>query len=665
MDIAESYYTMGTLSNTATLAVRNTYLTKKDIGDTDIDILDHTRTRRRAREDVSVSMMRAEAKALLASTGRELKGLAVIRARYGAEYDPDKRPWSDRFAIAHDMHRQAPYDFYHLFYANHLVTMTDELAGAFKAAKTYTAFRSRMEAINWPARISRPDFSVGADSKMAKTISSWGMHHTLCLAVLIAGPASIKDKTSRAGRLFTLFAQTFRWVQRVGRPMSLVELPAIQQRGLDLVSASRKLLGDAFQKPNGAGVHDFILRYLPMTLNGTLATSQGLEAFHKFFAAAIARGGHNHGDLALSAAKTRYATNHMLDGGYWMRRAMGSRPAVRLRLGAAFRNMKHPTVARLPHPLCVGTYRADTHVAEPDVPPWGCVLLDLLNLGDDAAVEPPDREPSWRVHRYRTTKQRVSRSDRRRQPDMVDLTDHNHPITRALRRQAKAEAAFDPRLSQLLSTPGVTCTRVASMRRPGRAGGQRLEACLTPGDHVWGWYWEDDLTFSRTYARLDDIVEVRGSGPTGDDRSLVSWVGRWFQKSDRIDDELGCPLLTGCANPQPEDFAQPMRLMRDQIMIQHVCTDGCRAIKRCALHAPGSDGADPDGDPLGHRGCRDCKQQRALTFHKYTPLNGDSNSDDDHDADSLDHFRVFGREEGFYPELSQASRALCRLAAAK
>jgi hypothetical protein len=118
-------------------------------------------------------------------------------------------------------------------------------------------------------------------------------------------------------------------------------------------------------RTNTIGLGEFVMRTLPLTQNGPLPGSQKYEASNKVLTAAprsTCKGGHAASQLAMSADRRRITAMHLLAGGLF-----GGR-----KLGSFFLNLSHP-IPRMAnkgktHPLLAFAHGA--HKGSDQALPW-------------------------------------------------------------------------------------------------------------------------------------------------------------------------------------------------------------------------------------------------------------------------------------------------------
>jgi hypothetical protein len=160
--------------------------------------------------------------------------------------------------------------------------------------------------------------------------------------------------------------------------------------------------------------------------------------------------------------------------------------------------------------------------------------------------------------------------------------------------------------------------------------------------------------------QIDAIYDIIGSPDpvTGAVRSLVSFKARFWEAAVPSHDiMLGCRLVVA-----PVDVAlttQPMRMVRDVVMLTHVCKIGeCTVLRRCGSHVSGEGRLRLAEFSLQSAVCADCACARASVFHKHPErflYNHVTKKKDVVNTNNWvkDHFRVFTRREGISPNIKR------------
>jgi hypothetical protein len=175
-------------------------------------------------------------------------------------------------------------------------------------------------------------------------------------------------------------------------------------------------------------------------------------------------------------------------------------------------------------------------------------------------------------------------------------------------------------------------------------------------------WWEvgGDLSSRLVVAQIDAIYDVIGSPDPllGTARSLVSFVARFWEAAlPDIDVMVGCRLVVAPVDVAPT--TQPMRMVRDVVMLVHVCKTGeCVVLRRCEVHASGEGRMRIAEFSPQSVGCADCACARASVFHKHPARFLYNHATKQRDVENTnnwvkDHFRVFTRREGISPNIKR------------
>jgi hypothetical protein len=209
----------------------------------------------------------------------------------------------------------------------------------------------------------------------------------------------------------------------------------------------------------------------------------------------------------------------------------------------------------------------------------------------------------------------------------------------------------------LLATEGVAVRVVAEVGRPLPGGFDGMQT-LTPGDCVRVNWWNDDGSFAveekANVFRITNMLEV-----VAGERSILSFTGREYTHVS-VDKELRCQKVY--MNPDDCGPAQPMRMVREQVMLVHDCESHtpskCVVRARCRDHRTvghardGDRGVAPQNIPPG--GCVACVAARLAVYHyhppRFLPTNGKEEVKNSAEW-KKDRFLVLGSAEGFLPDL--------------
>jgi hypothetical protein len=675
VDIAESYASMGILSNGTFCHHRHSYASKTDLCDPAYDPLDHTTARRAAQSNVAVQQMREELawleptwlvdatnKASKAWKRARKKGQPPpanfrlsaawhgVRQRYGQQHDATLRPWHASITRPVCANGLTPYEFAHLFYANFLPTIVKKfLVPAIKAdpSASVLELKTRMDNLPWPSGHPAPKFWDGDKLELLSGNKAWEDNRLMGLAVFAVAGSVVKANTESA-HILSFFRRAWLLVLRVVAGVSEDDMPATQAAGRKLLADGHTLLGAGFSTlPNTGGVMDFFARFLPIVGKGPLVSAQAFEASNKFHSRAIDKGGHSVAVLAMNAALPRLAVRHALQGGSW------DDGGTRVRLGSRFLEMLSLQNTGKPHPLLASVGCAVSRPASHDT--WGDAVPDGLDQ--------PDTESPWRVHRYALGETRAD--GRKRTPVTLDMTEREFDLNDAgdaacyaLWAQADSEASWDaapdPRMKNLLSAFGTEVRKVRTLVRVTRGRQFTMES----GASAWCHYPDELGSFNRVYVKIMAIYEVKGI----DGRALVSFLPAWYEVPDAIA-RLGPARLRAVPLvPTPAVVtwhtwtkgdcvtAHPIRLVRDQVMVVHNCGPGCKIETRCSRHIDIGGAGDRYKRPADHlrcSACADCAREVPTVFHFHPPLLSRAGHFNEAAWDR-DTYTVLGPDEGFW-----------------
>ena len=680
MDIAETPNSTGLMGTGAKISSRGSFLgLDKACSLTEYDVRDQKWTRRDGLTQASIKLLQAEGAKF---QDHSAQSLHKLRSRHGV--DPERVPGTlvDQLNYPHDVHTQSPYDPHHLFWENLipglirkvLLPLLNTNCGLDKDQPNYDsystgAFRARLSSVKLPRGVTQPNFDMGDKKKMCEVSKTWATNQLLALCTLAVGDASVPpDPKNPARQVMNFFAKAWVFSNSIWQALRKDEIEGLQRQFGEILASARQtpVLEAYMARTNTLGLGEFVMRTLPLTQNGPMSGSQKFEASNKVLTAAVHKGGHAAGQLAMSADRRRTTAMHLLAGGWF-----GGR-----QLGSFFLNLTHP-IARMAakgkaHPLLA--FGHGTHGDRGQEPPWtskstrlwGERIMAADEEGTCREVKHPDQEMCWRSGEYKRGEKRVPRTagikglpgSRARVCALVDMLDMADDNALALRAQAESEREFDSRLYDLL---GMTGTEVRMMKSVVRQDGLGRTFTLRPGDDAAGYYWVngDDFrgNFEPSYHLVHSLLEV--IHPASGKQMLCFRANMYYEvKSDGLlEDAWGCPVIH--RQPKVDERSQPLRLLRGQVMLSHMCPavetkcgktrlskakkahgGVCRVERRCDKHRKrGYPVYGPDVDK-----CVACRAQPLTHFHYHPPASASAS------VLRANRFRVFGKAHGFTPE---------------
>jgi hypothetical protein len=671
MDIAETPNSTGLMGTGANIPSRGSFLgLEQACSLTTHDVCDQKLTRRDGLTQVSIELLREERAKF---NEHSAKSLDALRTRHGVDPERVQGTLIAQLNYPHDVHMQSPYDPHHLFWENLisglirkvLLPLLNASCGLSKDSAKYDvysaqAFRARLSGVKLPRGVTQPNFDAGDKKKLCEVNKTWATNQLLALCTLAVGDASVPpDPNNPARQVMNFFAKAWMFANSIWGALRKDEIPDLQRQFGEILASAEQtpVLATYMARTNTIGLGEFVMRTLPLTQNGPMTGSQKYEASNKTLTAAVHKGGHAASQLAMSADRRRTTAMHMLAGGLF-----GGR-----KLGSFFLNLAHP-IPRMAkkgktHPLLA--FGHGTHGGREQAPPWttestrtwGELITSIDGNGVNREVDHPDGEMCWRSGETKRSEKRVP-GTRTRACEMVNMLDETDANALALRAQADTEKHYDSRLYNLLASHGTEVRVLKSVVRQDELG---RTFTLRPGDEARGYFWVDGADFrghfEPSFHLVHSLLEV--INPESGEQVLCFRANMYhtLELNDPIEATWGCAVVH--RQPKVDECSQPLRLLRGQVMLSHMCPavetrkkktrlgtalnlhgGVCRVASRCAKHR--GHGYPLDGAEV--RQCKLCAVQPLAHFHYHPPTSATAA------VLRRDRFRVFAKAQGFTAE---------------
>jgi hypothetical protein len=251
----------------------NCTVIKKDRMHTTLKITNPEVTRTRQLTDRIVELCQKWVQSEAARLGKAVPKTVIedIHREYAVLLQPS---WFKGWEF--DEHRQGFREAEHLFYYGIFREQLSWLTGQMSPT-VQTLFIARIDSFKWPDGMPSLSFDFNPKRKNRwGTDVSMAMYKQLFVSTLFALDRLIPDAQ------YKHFVELWMWhIQILDTHISVDDVPELQARGSKIIEEGVKIMPQVYDRPNGHGVIELILRTLPALVYIRLVAAGNLERHHQ------------------------------------------------------------------------------------------------------------------------------------------------------------------------------------------------------------------------------------------------------------------------------------------------------------------------------------------------------------------------------------------------